>query len=99
MADMTFTTRHSGASVTCTGGLTMVHLFSHVPSEVEIVDCERGPISVKVTKLADPSNLYTSSGTVIQLDWPTACQIAELVTHRLEQADREDPTDILRLVR
>jgi hypothetical protein len=99
MADMTFTTRHSGASVTCTGGLTMVHLFSHIPSEVEIVDSERGPISVKVTKLADPSNLYTSSGTVIQLDWPTACQVAEAVSHRLEEPEHEGQCVPMKLVR
>jgi len=99
MADMTFTTRHSGASVTCTGGLTMVHLFSHIPSEVEIVDSERGPVSVKVTKIADTTRPYESAATVVHLDWETAEIIAELVSHRLEQADIEDPTDILRLVR
>ena len=99
MADMTFTTRHSGASVTCTGGLTMVHLFSHIPSEVEIVDSERGPVSVRVTKIAgDPRNPY-SAATVVHLDWETAEIIAGLVTHRLAEADTEDPTDILRLVR
>jgi hypothetical protein len=99
MADMTFTTRHSGASVTCTGGLTMVHLFSHVPSEVEIVDSERGPVSVKVTKYAERNLPYSTDATVVHLDWETAEIIAELVTHCLEQADHEDPTDILRLVR
>jgi hypothetical protein len=99
MTDMTFTTRHSGASVTCTGGLTMVHLFSHVPSEIEIVDCERGPISVKVTKIAGDARNPYSDATVVHLDWETAEIIAELVTHRLEQSDIEDPTDILRLVR
>jgi len=99
MADMTFTTRHSGASVTCTGGLTMVHLFSHIPSEVEIVDSERGPVSVKVTKIAgDPRNPY-SEATVVHLDWETAEIISELVTHRLEQADIKDHAKPLTLVR
>ena len=98
VADMTFTTRHSGASVTCTGGFTMVHLFSHIPSEVEIVDCERGPVSVKVTKIAgDPLNPY-SEATVVHLDWETAEIIAELVTHRLEQVYAGDAPGILRLV-
>ena len=98
MADMTFTLRHSGASVTCTGGLTMVHLFSHVPSEVEIVNSERGPVSVKVTKYAEKRLPYATDATVVHLDWETAEIISELVSHRLEQADHEDPTDILRLV-
>jgi hypothetical protein len=87
---MTFTTRHPGASTTCTGGLTMVHLFSTIPSEVEICDTERGSAAVKVIKTAgDPRNPYTYA-TVVYLDWETAKQIAELVTHRLEQADSED---------
>jgi hypothetical protein len=31
--------------------------------------------------------------TVVHLDWPTACQVAELVTHRLEKPEHEDPTE------
>ena len=99
MADMTFTTRHSGASVTCTGGLTMVHLFSHIPSEVEIVDSERGPVSVKVTKIADTTHPYESEATVVHLDWESAEIIAKLVTQRLEQVDHEDHAETLTLVR
>ncbi|MGD0020635.1 MAG: hypothetical protein ABSD62_15450 [Candidatus Limnocylindrales bacterium] len=99
MADMTFTTRHSGASITCTGGLTMVHLFSHVPSEVEVCESERGPVSVKVTKYAERSLPYATDATVVHLDWETARQVAEAVSKRLEQAEHEDPTDTLRLVR
>jgi hypothetical protein len=96
---MTFTTRHSGASVTCTGGLTMVHLFSHVPSEVEVVDSERGPVSVKVTKYAERRLPYATDATVVQLDWKTAKQVAEAVSHRLELLDAERHHVPLELVR
>jgi hypothetical protein len=34
----------------------------------------------------------------VHLDWETAEIISELVSHRLEQAEHQDPTDILRLV-
>jgi L-arabinose isomerase len=99
MAETSFTTRHSGASVTCAGGLTMIHLFSNVPSEIKIVDSERGPVLVKVAKYAERNLPYSTDATVVYLDWETAKQVAELVSHHLEQADHEDPTDILRLVR
>jgi hypothetical protein len=77
----------------------MVHLFSHVPSEVEIVDSERGPISVKVTKIADTTRPYESAATVVHLDWETAEIISELVTHRLEEPEHEGQCVPMKLVR
>jgi hypothetical protein len=90
MADTTFTIRHPGASITCTGGLTMVHLFGRVPSEVEVCESERGPVSVKVTKYAEARLPYATDATVVHLDWETAQQVAEAVSKRLEQQEHED---------
>ena len=77
----------------------MVYLFSHVPSEVEIVDSERVPVSVKVTKYAEQRLPYATDATVVHLDWETAQQVAEAVSQRLEQQEHEDHADTLRLVR
>ena len=99
MAEMSFTTRHSGASVTCIGDLTMIHLYFHVPSQLEVCEAEKGPIAVKVTKDAALGSFHNNGMTVVYLDWETAKQVAELVSHRLEQSDAEDHDNALHLVR
>ena len=99
MAETSFTTRHSGASVNCIGDLTMIHLYSHIPSQLEVCEAEKGPIAVKVTKDAALGSFHNNGMTVVYLDWETAKQVAELVSHRLEQSDAEDHDNALHLVR
>ena len=96
MAETSFTTRHSGASVTCTGDLTMIHLYFHIPSQLEVCEAQKGPIAVKVTKDAALGSFHNTGMTVVYLDWETAKQVAELVSHRLGQSDHEDHDNILR---
>ena len=99
MAEMSFTTRHSGASVTCIGDLTMIHLYFHVPSQLEVCEAEKGPIAIKVTKDATLGSFHNNGMTVVYLDWETAKQVAELVSHHLGQSDAEDHDNALHLVR
>ena len=99
MAESTFSTRHYGASVCCTGTVTMVHFFGYFPSEVSVVESEEGPVCVKVTKDSLDSPKPSDGMTVVYIDWPTACEVAELVARRLEQAEVEDHDDTLKLVR
>ena len=93
MAESSFSTRHYGASVCCTGLVTMVHTFAYLPSEVSVVESEKGPACVKIIKDSPFSSKPSDGMTVVHLDWPTACQFAELVTHRLEKPEHEDPTE------
>jgi hypothetical protein len=99
VAETSFTTRHSGVTVTCTGDLTMIHLYSHVPSQLEVCEAEKGPIAIKVTKDAALGSFHNNGMTVVYLDWETAKQIAELVSHRLEQSEHRDHVEPLTLVR
>ena len=68
----------------------MVHTFASLVSEVEVIEAERGPVCVKVTKDSNLGPQRMDGMTVVHLDWPTACQIAEVVTHRLEEPEHED---------
>jgi hypothetical protein len=71
----------------------MVHTFAYLPSEVSVVESEKGPACVKIIKDSPFSSKPSDGMTVVHLDWPTACQVAELVTHRLEKPEHEDPTE------
>jgi hypothetical protein len=99
MAESSFSTRHCGASVCCTGNVTMVHTFASLVSEVEVIEAERGPVCVKVTKDSNLGPQRMDGMTVVHLDWTTACQVAEAVTHRLEEPDHEGQCIPMRLVR
>jgi hypothetical protein len=67
----------------------MVHTFAYLPSEVSVVESEKGPACVKIIKDSPFSSKPNDGMTVVHLDWTTACQVAEAVTHRLEEAEHE----------
>ena len=89
MAESSFSTRHYGASVCCTGLVTMVNTFAYLTSEDSDVESEKGPACVKIIKDSPFSSKPNDGMTVVHLDWTTACQVAEAVTHRLEEAEHE----------
>jgi hypothetical protein len=99
MAESSFSTRHYGASVCCTGNVTMVHTFAYLPSEVSVVESEKGPACVKIVKDSPFSSKPNDGMTVVHLDWTTACQVAEAVSHRLEQPEHEGQCVPMKLVR
>jgi hypothetical protein len=99
MAESSFSTRHYGASVCCTGNVTMVHTFAYLPSEVSVVESEKGPACVKIVKDSPFSSKPNDGMTVVHLDWTTACQVAEAVVDRLEEAEHEGQCGLMKLVR
>ena len=84
MSETSFSTRHSGASITSTGGLNMVHLFDLPGTEVEVVDTRDVPVAVKVIKCYSSPTSRDEGTTILFVDWATAREIAKVVERRLE---------------
>jgi Trk-type K+ transport system membrane component len=77
----------------------MVHTFAYLPSEVSVVESEKGPACVKIIKDSPFSSKPNDGMTVVHLDWTTACQVAEAVVDRLEEAEHEGQCGLMKLVR
>ena len=84
MSETSFSTRHSGASITSTGGLNMVHLFELADTKVEMVDTNDVPVAVKVIKSYGWGSGSDEGTTILFVDWATAREIAKVVERRLE---------------
>jgi hypothetical protein len=98
MSETSFTTRHYGGNVVCTKDATIVHLFDHVASTIDVCEGPSGPEAVKVVKDATTVGAHEAGLTMVYLDWRTACEIAEAVSRRLEQAEHEPYVCPLHLV-
>jgi len=90
MAERSFAARQLGASLTVASDVTMLHLFTGHPSQIEVVDNNDDiPVAVRIKKESPSKNPHDSGLTVVWLDWDTAKQVTDAVMNRLESADHE----------
>jgi hypothetical protein len=99
MPDTSFSTRHAGAAYTYTSNCSLLHLFNHPNTEVVVLEDKDQPCAVSVTKYETNDFGYTADLTKVYVDWPTACEIAQVVSRRLEASYVESHPSALSVVR